>query len=69
MENFEIDFSNKESIPVLIGNNGSGKSNILEAISSIFAGLYDNKYNPCFNYEFSYTKDTYLVEVKFENDH
>lgn len=67
LENFEIDFSNKEGITVLIGNNGSGKSNILEAISSVFAGLYDNKYNPSFNYELSYTKDTYKVKVKFEN--
>lgn len=67
LENFEIDFSNKEGITVLIGNNGSGKSNILEAISSVFAGLYDNKYNPIFNYELSYTKDTYNVQVKFEN--
>ncbi|RUA37645.1 MAG: hypothetical protein DSY77_00770 [Bacteroidetes bacterium] len=67
LENFEIDFSNKEGITVLIGNNGSGKSNILEAISSVFAGLYDNKYNPSFNYELSYTKDTYNVQVKFEN--
>lgn len=67
LENFEIDFSNKEGITVLIGNNGSGKSNILEAISSVFAGLYDNKYNPSFNYEFSYTIDTFKVEVKFEH--
>jgi predicted ATP-dependent endonuclease of OLD family len=67
LEDFEIDFSNKAGITVLIGNNGSGKSNILEAISSIFAGLYDSKYNPNFNYELSYTKDTYKVEVKFEN--
>lgn len=67
LENFEIDFSNKEGITVLIGNNGSGKSNILEAISSIFAGLYDNKYNPSFNYELTYTKDTYNVQVKFVN--
>lgn len=67
LENFEMDFSDKEGITVLIGNNGSGKSNILEAISSIFAGLYDNKHNPSFNYKLSYTKDTYEVEVKFEN--
>tara|TARA_R110002020_G_scaffold235128_3_gene447276 strand:+ start:893 stop:2584 length:1692 start_codon:yes stop_codon:yes gene_type:complete len=67
LENFEIDFSKKDGVTVLIGNNGSGKSNILEAISSIFAGLYDNKYNPSFNYELTYTKDTYKVEVKFEN--
>lgn len=67
LEGFEIDFSTKEGITVLIGNNGSGKSNILEAISSIFAGLYDNKYNPTFNYELTYTKDTFKVEVKFQN--
>lgn len=67
LEDFEIDFSKKEGITVLIGNNGSGKSNILEAISSVFAGLYESKYNPSFNYELSYTKDNYKVEVKFEN--
>ncbi|MBU3822528.1 AAA family ATPase [Flavobacteriaceae bacterium XHP0103] len=66
LEDFEIDFSNKEGITVLIGNNGSGKSNILEAISSVFAGLYNNSRNPSFEYELSYTKDTYNIEVKFE---
>lgn len=67
LENFEIDFSNKDGIAVLIGNNGIGKSNVLEAISSIFAGLYNNSYNPIFNYKLTYTKDTYTVDVKFEN--
>jgi len=66
LEDFEIDFSNKEGITVLIGNNGSGKSNILEAISSVFAGLYNNSRNPTFEYELSYTKDTYNLYVKFE---
>ena len=36
----EIDFSDNENVSVIIGNNGSGKSNIVEAISGIFAGLY-----------------------------
>jgi predicted ATP-dependent endonuclease of OLD family len=67
LEGFEIDFSTKEGITVLIGNNGSGKSNILEAISGIFAGLYDRKYNPTFSYELVYKKDTYKVEVKFNH--
>lgn len=66
-EDFEIDFSTKEGITVLIGNNGSGKSNLLEAISSIFAGLFDNKYNPNFNYLLSYTKDSYKVDIQFTN--
>ena len=37
LNDFEIDFNDKEGITVLIGNNGSGKSNVLEAISAIFA--------------------------------
>lgn len=67
LDNFEIDFSTKEGITVLIGNNGSGKSNILEAISSVFAGLYDRRYNPTFSYELVYNKDAYKVEIKFDN--
>jgi predicted ATP-dependent endonuclease of OLD family len=67
LENFEIDFSTKDNITVLIGNNGSGKSNILEAISSIFAGLYDSKYNPSFNYEIAYQKDVYSISIVFDN--
>lgn len=67
LEKFEIDFSTKEGITVLIGNNGSGKSNILEAISSIYAGLYNSKHNPTFNYELTYSKDTYYVEIEFKN--
>lgn len=43
LNDFKIDFTNKDGITVLIGNNGSGKSNILEAISEIFATLYTNK--------------------------
>jgi len=65
---FELNFLNKEGITVLIGNNGSGKSNILEAISSVFSGLYNHKYNPSFNYELSYTtRDLYKIDVTFED--
>lgn len=67
LDNFTIDFSNKNGITVLIGANGSGKSNILEAISGIFAGLYNQKYKTKFNYELSYVKDTYKVEIKYIN--
>jgi ABC-type cobalamin/Fe3+-siderophores transport system ATPase subunit len=66
LDSFEIDFSTKEGITVLIGNNGSGKSNILEAVSGIFAGLYDRRYNPNFNYNLIYNRDAYKVEIKFE---
>ena len=40
LKNFKLDFAGKGGIALLIGNNGSGKSNILEAISTIFFHLY-----------------------------
>ena len=66
LENLVVDFTDRNGLTVLIGNNGSGKSNIIEAISSIFAGLYNQKYNPNFAYELIYQKDTYKVKVTFD---
>ena len=33
---FTVDFESGKGLSILIGNNGSGKSNVLEAISGIF---------------------------------
>lgn len=51
-----FDFSNNNGYVALIGLNGSGKSNLLEAIGLVFNGLLNNKKIP-----FSY-------ELKFEHD-
>jgi energy-coupling factor transporter ATP-binding protein EcfA2 len=40
LKNFEINFEKGNGLSILIGNNGSGKSNLLEAISGIFADWY-----------------------------
>ncbi|EKT3972904.1 ATP-dependent nuclease [Flavobacterium psychrophilum] len=67
LSGLEINFENSNGVTVLIGNNGSGKSNVLEAISSIFAGLYDNdNFNPMFKYEISYTKNDALINIKYD---
>lgn len=42
---FTIDFVDDCKTTVLIGNNGSGKSNVIEAISSIFSALYKKSLN------------------------
>lgn len=47
------DISNCENYLALIGLNGSGKSNVLEAISKIFASLYNGS-NTDFAYEIRY---------------
>lgn len=65
LDDLKLDFSDKAGITVLIGNNGSGKSNILEAISSIFAGLYNRSFNPNFDYHLKYFIDNQKIEVVF----
>ena len=45
-----FDFSTNTGYIALIGLNGSGKSNLLEAISIIFNGLFNKKAIP-FEYE------------------
>ncbi len=69
LNNFEINFDNNDGKTVLIGNNGSGKSNVLEAISAIFTGLYKlntPQRKPNFEYEIEYEfyEDTYKLELK-----
>lgn len=53
IDDLSLDFTTKDGITLIIGNNGCGKSNIIEAISSIFAGLYENRvHKPDFDYCF-----------------
>ncbi|MEI7511377.1 MAG: AAA family ATPase [Candidatus Peregrinibacteria bacterium] len=64
---FEIDFEKTNGITVLVGNNGSGKSNVLEALSAIFSGLYKAKL--CgFEYELNFEKDGKTIKVEATKD-
>lgn len=58
-----FDFSANTGYIALIGLNGSGKSNLLEAISLIFKGLFDKKTVP-FEYEIKYDIDGHTYERK-----
>lgn len=54
-----IDFESGNGLTMLVGNNGSGKSNVLEAISGIFHDLFQGKGSrkiTC-NYTLEYTLD------------
>ena len=44
-----FDFSSNTGYIALIGLNGSGKSNLLEAISIIFNGLFNKKMGKSFH--------------------
>lgn len=60
-----LDFTKSEWISIFIGNNGSWKSNVLEAISAIFYGLYF-KETPDFDFEFEleYKKSETKILIK-----
>jgi ABC-type multidrug transport system ATPase subunit len=53
LENVFIDFDNKSLMTVVVGRNGSGKSNVLEALVSIFRNL-DLGEAPLFSYKLRY---------------
>lgn len=64
IQDLSLDFSGKNGTTVLIGNNGCGKSNVLEAISSIFAGLYrDRLHKPDFDYAIKYETQNHDIEI------
>ena len=43
LRKFELNFEEGAAVNALIGNNGSGKSNVLEALTIIFAARYNDK--------------------------
>lgn len=68
IKNIEIDFNDKNGVTVLIGKNGCGKSNVLEALSSIFAGLYKNKLHKTnFDYIVKYELKGRNIEIKLSS--
>lgn len=65
-KSFQHNFISHNNLSVLIGNNGSGKSNLLEAISAIFAELYLNistKFGYKLEYDIKGHRITLLKEI------
>lgn len=63
--NLDLDLSTQNGLSVLIGNNGSGKSNILEAVVAIFASLYSKskRFTPAFDYDIEYLLEDHKGEI------
>lgn len=62
LQNFEIDFDEKQPTTVLMGRNGSGKSNLIEAIVEIFRELELVRV-PSFAYMLRYTCCEQVIEL------
>lgn len=58
-EDVKIDFSNSKGKTLVVGTNGSGKSNLLEILSAIFSACYQKQRNvrPDFRFELEYVID------------
>ena len=67
----DLDLSTQNGLSVLIGNNGSGKSNILEAVVAIFASLYSKskRFTPAFDYDIEYLLEDHKVEITDSGRH
>lgn len=67
----EISFVESEKYCSFIGLNASGKSNLIEVISKIFAGLYKSKkseFKPNFEYTIKYTINSVNIEVELRKN-
>lgn len=62
LQDFTIDFDEGEIISVIVGRNGTGKSNIIEALVIIFRDLDLGK-DPQFTYELWYKIGDYAIHI------
>lgn len=54
LKNVTIDFDQDHWVTVVIGWNGTGKSNVLEALAIIFRDLISKKRTPAFSFQLAY---------------
>lgn len=65
LKDFSLDFEEGNNLSILIGNNGSGKSNVLEAISGIFTEWYGKSssiFNTDYRIEYNYDGKEVVLE-------
>src|SRR5258708_3540570 len=65
LKDFHVNFDEHKMINVIVGQNGTGKSNVMEALVIIFRDL-DLGADPAFTYEIEY--DIYNYRVKISAD-
>jgi predicted ATPase len=67
LRNLRVDFDERSSYTVLVGENGAGKSNLIEALSLIFRNLDLDQESP-FTYHLKYRCRDHDIEVRAQAD-
>ena len=67
LKDFSLTFENNCFIDIFVGKNGSGKSNLLEALVEVFRDLFEKR-NVGFDYTIKYEIDEQLIQVKKEKE-
>ncbi|MCI9016237.1 MAG: AAA family ATPase [Clostridia bacterium] len=62
LTNLTIDFEKSNGLSIFVGNNGTGKSNIIECLSEIFNCLYNNKISKI-EYELTYSLNDNIITI------
>jgi energy-coupling factor transporter ATP-binding protein EcfA2 len=65
LRNCEINWASSSLLNVIIGSNGSGKSNVIEAILHILIGIYFRR-SPPFSFRFEFEAQRRQIELKSE---
>ena len=71
LKNFSLSFDGDSFIDIFVGKNGSGKSNLLEALIEIFHHIIEfdsNRPELDFNYTISYEINGKATTIKWENE-
>lgn len=66
LKDFSLNFSNESFLEIFVGKNGSGKSNLFEALVEIFRSLFDIENGSAsvpFNYKISYEIESLVYEI------
>jgi recombinational DNA repair ATPase RecF len=63
LEDVDIDFDQDSLETVLIGQNGSGKSNVIEALATIFRDLDSARPGRSFDYFIAYDCKDHRIEI------
>lgn len=66
LRNCEIEFPEPHLLNAVIGSNGSGKSNVVEAILHILIGVYFSK-PPPFDFQFAFEAQNRRIILKGES--